>query len=70
MLSPKVKGSAILRQSLLIKLSICITTEVLLVLFPWTGNNPLGFFVPRKMIDTSQLLGFLDAWFSFEIVIS
>lgn len=38
--------------------------------FHGQGITPDGFFVPLKMMDTSQLLGFLEAWLSFDVVIS
>ena len=34
------------------------------------GITPFGFFTPLNIIDNSQLLGFLEAWLSFEVVIS
>ena len=38
--------------------------------FHGQGITPFGFFTPLNIIDNSQLLGFLEAWLSFEVVIS
>ena len=38
--------------------------------FHGQGIMPLGFFTPRRINDSSQLLGFLAALFNFEVVMS
>ena len=40
------------------------------IYFHGQGIIPVGVFDPRKTIESSQVLGFLVAWASFEMVIS
>ena len=41
-----------------------------IIYFHGQGMMPVGSLMPRRIIDTSQVLGFRVAWFNFITVIS